>query len=232
MTGSADGIAMVRSDEREGSVERELLRPLLRGESIAPWAPNESGELIIWTHGATGAAVDRLPPHATRWLAQWRSRLTARTDARRSRWWSLFRTAGAGDRLARVVWADVGRGPRALVLDAGDPSVPLNSCYVIACREPHDAHALTAILNSALGAAWLDAVAEPARGGYRRYLGWTVGLLPVPNDWPRARDILAPIAERAAVGLPPHRDELLAAVLSAYDLRAREVAPLLTWTSG
>ncbi len=230
--GCASGVATVRSGDRVGAVEHAILRPLLRGESIAPWTANESGELILWTHGPTGTAMVNLPPHAERWLGQWRSRLTDRTDARHSRWWSLFRTAAASDRLARVVWADVGREPRALVLDPGDASVPLNSCYVLPCRETRDAYAVAAILNSPLAAAWLDVIAEPARGGYRRYLGWTVGLLPMPNEWPRARDILAPIAERAALGLPPHRDELLDATLCAYDLRARDIAPLLTWTAG
>ena len=131
----------------------------------------------------------------------------------------------------RVVWADLGRAPRAVVFRAGDPTVPLNSCYVVPCTTLADAHALAALLNSPLAAAWLNPLAEPARGGYRRYLGWTTALLPVPQRGGEARAILAPLGERAGAGDPPAADELLAAVLRAYRVAFGDVAPLLTWAS-
>jgi hypothetical protein len=128
-----------------------------------------------------------------------------------------------------VVWADVGRAPRALVLPAADPTVALNSCYVLSCRREDDAYAVAALLNSPLAAAWLNVLGEPARGGYRRYLAWTVALLPVPRDWARARSVLAPLARRAEGGNPPGGDELVAAALRAYRARAADVAALLAW---
>ena len=103
-----------------------------------------------------------------------------------------------------------GKVPRAAVLPAGDPTVPLNSCYVLSCDDVCDAYALTALLNGPLAAAWLNAIAEPARGGWHRYLAWTVSLLPLPNDWARARSLLAPLTERALGGSAPTNDELLA----------------------
>jgi hypothetical protein len=149
--------------------------------------------------------------------------LSARSDAGHARrWWSLFRVDAADSRATRVVWADFGRRPRALVLPAGDPAVPLNTCYVVRCADECDAWALAALLNSRLASAWLNAVAEPARGGYRRYLGWTVGLLPLPTDWTRARRILA-AARRA------DDDRLLDAALAAYRLHHSDVAALLEW---
>jgi hypothetical protein len=117
------------------------------------------------------------------------------------------------------------------VLDAGNPVVPLNSCYVVRCEDACDAHALAALLNGALARAWLDALAEPARGGYRRYFGWTLSLLPLPRDWRRACRILAPLAERARDGAAPSDIELLDASLDAYQLRSVEVAPLVAWLS-
>ena len=51
----------------------------------------------------------------------------------------------------------------------------------------------------------------------------------MPADWPRARDILAPIAERAAHGSPPTDVTLLDAVCQAYRLKHATVAPLLAW---
>jgi hypothetical protein len=106
------------------------------------------------------------------------------------------------------------------VLPAGDPTVPLNTCYVLHCDAERDAWALAALLNSTLAAAWLNAIAEPARGGYRRYLGWTVAQLPLPRDWSRARAVLADARASAD-------DALLAAALDAYRLDRAAVADLL-----
>jgi len=209
-----------------------MLRPLLRGEHAMPWHAVRGSESIIWTHDASGAPLAELPEHAARWLARWRRRLVARSDARATRtWWTLFRTASASSARPRVVWADMGRAPRALVLAAGDATVPLNSCYVVPCDDTEDAHALTALLNSSLAAAWLNVLAEPARGGYHRYLGWTMALLPLPRDWLRAREMLAPLAVRAMAGDVPAPCELLEAATRAYKLRPADVAPLIAWAA-
>jgi hypothetical protein len=226
---------IVAANGRRGLVETELLRPVLRGEGIASWRLDSPNEYILWTHGPSGRPLERLPSLAARWFAPWRRQLTSRTDARNGCWWSLFRVDGAACEHPRVVWADLGRSPRATLLPAHDRSVPLNSCYVAICRDKTDALALTAILNSPIAEAWLAPLAEPARGGYRRYLGWTMSLFPLPADWSRARATLAPIAERAirlAENPLTLRDELLCETLAAYRLRHDELAPLLTWFSG
>jgi hypothetical protein len=223
-------LIMVQHRGRTGSVEASVLRPLLRGEAVAPWRAPLSNRAIVWTHGEGGTPLSSLPAAAARWLAPWRRRLRARTDLRGSGvWWMLFRTEAAGCARTRVVWSDFGRVPRAAILAEGDPTVPLNSCYVVACDDPLDALALAALLNSPVAAAWLNAVAEPARGGWHRYLAWTVELLPLPRDWPRARTLLAPIAERALLGQPPTAEELIIACCQAYRLRREDVAPLVAW---
>jgi hypothetical protein len=230
---AGSAVATVHDGHRTGRVERHLLRPLLRGEGVCAWRqpPNGTGEWILWTHDGRGAPLRALPPHAHAWLARWRAALSRRADARsRGPWWALFRTAGASGARARVVWADVGRAPRALVLAPHEESVALNSCYVLACRDARDAHTLAALLNSPLLAAWLALIAEPARGGYRRFLAWTVALLPTPRDWSRARDILAPLAQRAQQGIDPGAGELLDATLRAYGIHRPDIEPLLEWT--
>jgi hypothetical protein len=116
-----------------------------------------------------------------------------------------------------------------MVVDAGDPLVALNTCYVAGCESVADAHALAAILNSQLSAAWLGAIAEPARGGYHRYLGWTMSMLPIPCEWDRARQILSPLGEQAVLGAIPADTDLLDAVLDAYQLDRTVVQPLLSW---
>lgn len=220
---------------RRGCVETSLLRPVLRGEHIAPWRLVAPNECIVWTHAPNASALERLPTHAARWLTPWRRQLSMRADGRTGRWWSLFRLDGARSDRPRVIWADVGRSPRATLLSADDPSVPLNSCYVAICPDESNALALLAVLNSPLAEAWLAALAEPARGGYRRYLGWTMSLLPLPLAWESACSTLAPISRAAlsgSIAAGALRDALLEATLAAYGLQHDELAPLLAWFAG
>ena len=232
---------------KQGVIERTLLRPALRGESIARAglprparpldAPPQHDTRILWTHGPDGAPLRSLPPATARWLAQWRPRLQARRDARaRQPWWTLHRTEAARADGPRVVWADIGKRLRVQLLAPGDPTVPLNSCYVVRPPTLGDAHALLALLSSSIVAAWLDPLAEPARGGFRRFLGWTVAALPVPANWPHAVRLLAPLGERLAhdAGIERSADActehaLDDAVARAYDVPRATLQPLLDW---
>jgi hypothetical protein len=228
--GTEGGYTMVEHRGRHGLLEPTLLRPLLRGDAVSAWRVPASTRAIVWTHAGTGSPLPALPSAAARWLAPWRRRLRARTDLRGSGvWWMLFRIEGADCARTRVVWSDFGRTPRAALLAAGDPTVPLNSCYVLAFDDRVDALALMTLLNSPVAASWLNAIAEPARGGWHRYLAWTVALLPIPLDWERSRTVLAPLAERALLGNVPSDEELIAAACSAYHVRRDDIAPLLAW---
>lgn len=234
-SGSGDPVS-IESGDVTGRVERALLRPVVRGESLTPWRigadtmDRDTGEWIVWTHDAAGDARRELPRYARAWLSLWRRELERRSDARRAvRWWSLFRTEAADASAARVVWNDIGRSPRAAVVLPGDPLVPLNSCYVARCPSTDDAYALTALLNAPIVAAWLSVLAEPARGGYRRYLAWTVAAMPVPRGWAKARSLLAPLAYAAASGMVPSGEALDAAVLEAYGVSRGDVAALDDW---
>jgi len=210
-------------------VEPSLLRPALRGEDVRAWHNGTPRQRIIWTHGRNGHALDRLPPLAHMHLLAHRYELEQRSDARGSKWWALFRTEAARTEMPRVVWSDLARVPRAAVLHAGDPTVPLNTCYALRCRDELDALTLAALINSPLAAAWLRALAEPARGGYRRLLAWTMALLPVPDDWARAREVLGSLGDRAMQGHDVAMADLFEAACAAYRVRAASVAPLCDW---
>jgi hypothetical protein len=213
------------------TLDGESLRPLVRGETLTPWrvAPSER---IVWTHASDGAPLRTLPAAVMHHLASYRRALGARSDLRGALpWWSLFRTESARTDLARVIWADVGRTVRAAFVAPGDKTVALNSCYVLRCPTPDDALALVALLNSPLASAWLSLVAEPARGGYHRYLGWTMAMLPVPRDWERARSILAPLGREGADGAPPSPHELFERAVAAFRVRRADVAPLVEWAN-
>lgn len=223
---AARGLAsIVNADGARGTVEEVLLRPALRGEEVVPWRREPANEHVIWTHDARGAALAKLPPRAREWLGQHYSQLSLRSDAKNTgRWWSLFRTDAADASRPRVVWADFGKTLRALVLPEGDVAVPLNTCYVMHCRDTSHAHALCAILNSRTAVAWINAIAEPARGGYRRYLGWTIGLLPLPLDWDRA---VSELGDEAYSSLSDEEREKR--VLDVYGQRRSDVQPLIDW---
>jgi hypothetical protein len=229
---SIDGdVACISAGGRTGLIERGMLRPLIRGETLDKWTLTGPRECLVWPHDEHGRPRRELPPLARRWLLPFHHVLSARSDLHgRFPWWSVFRTESANHERPRVVWADFGLTPRATILEAREPFVALNSCYVVSCATQSDAHALATLLNSSLAAAWLNSLAEPARGGYRRYLGWTLALLPIPDDWNHARTLLAPLGERAMRGDVPTDDEILSSVLDAYQLRLTDVQPLLSWT--
>ena len=215
---------------RTGEVESAMLRPALRGADVRPWSSDAPRERIVWTHDALGRPMARLPKHAARWLSGWRTELAERSDARRlQRWWSLFRTEAALTDRPRVVWSDFGKRPRATMLAVGDDTVPLNTCYVCRCATDDDALALCALLNSPLTAAWLNAIAEPARGGFHRYLAWTIAMLPVPSNWNTSRSVLAVVARDALAGRPPDENALLQVTLDAYGIARSNVSPLVEW---
>jgi Eco57I restriction-modification methylase len=230
------GVACIRSaGGRTGEIEAGLLRPTIRGQATRPWCVETGADHIVWTCDQRGTPLAELPQRAARWLGRYKHRLRSRSDARNARrWWALFRTDGAACDVPRVVWADFGRRPRAAVLAAGDRSVPLNTCYVVRCADLADAYTLAAVLNSAIAAAWLNVLAEPARGGFHRYLAWTVARLPLPSDWPHARRTLAPLVgtlyERPDQHGIPQR-VLTDAVLRAYRLPRQALAPLLDWAA-
>jgi hypothetical protein len=218
---------LVRDPPRE-MFETGLMRPVIRGEDVKAWSA-VSGGWMIWTHDDKGPLAS-LSPAALKRLTTWRRSLELRTDLHdRRRWWSVFRTEGADARHHRVVWSDIGAAPGAAYLPAGDLSVPLNTCYVARTPSEQDALALMTLINSEIIAAWLDVIAEPARGGYRRYMGWTMALLPLPREWTRAVSTLAPIGRSALNGSRPESHVVRSAVLDAYGLRESCVEPLLKW---
>jgi hypothetical protein len=227
------GVVRIAAGDRVGEIDSEMLRPVVRGETLDHWRPTGEKEHIVWPHCPDGTPCRELPTLARRWLSPYRDALTRRTDLHGStRWWSVFRTESAKFDSARVIWADFGLRPRAMAVAAGNPLVALNTCYVTFCASIDDANALAAILNSPLAAAWLGAIAEPTRGNYHRYLGWTMSMLPIPTEWDRARRILAPLGEQAGQGVIPPDANLLDAVLDAYQLDRSVVLPLLSWGTG
>ena len=159
-------------------LDRELpgTRPAIRGRDITAWHCRPR-RYVAWTHGPDGVALTRLPRELTLLFAGHEARLRRRADYRAGPPWQLFRTA-LGCAVHRVVWPDMGRRLTAAVPSAD--VVPLNTIYGIATRDATDAAALAALFNSSWLTALARLVADPARGGFRRFNARVVAGLPVP----------------------------------------------------
>ena len=184
-------------------VEPEVLRWALRGRDLAPFVVRARTRLL-WTHGADGSPLPRLPPRAAEYLAPHLATLRARADYTAGPPWTLFR-AQAAAAPNRVVWADLARVLRAASLAGMPDTVPLNSCYVALARTDLEAERLAAWLNS----SWLRAVARagavPAAGGCARYTAATVGALPLPRAVLADPD-LSTLTRHGAEGRPVQAD--------------------------
>jgi len=195
-------------------IEEELLRPVVRGRDVCAFSAAPAGQ-IIWTHDPTGRPLPSLPAEAARHFARHGEALHRRADDLGGVPWALFRTA-AGLEIPRVIWADLGVRLEAACLAGGRERkfVPLNTCYVVMCRHPATALALTAWLNSTWSRAVARALADRASGGYARFNARSVGSVPMPAGvLGDAR--LAALTKRAAAGeeIQEELDDITASVL-------------------
>ena len=119
----------------------------------------------------------------------------------------------------RVLWPDLARRLAAAV--PAPDLAPLNTVYGIATHSADDAHALAALLNSRWLCALARLVADPARGGFRRFNARVVRGLPVPPADTAAWRTLAALGRRGAT------DDVCIAELLQLDARDRRaLAPL------
>ncbi len=194
-----------------------LVRPVIRGRDIKPYRARAS-RAMLWVCDRRGRPLPTLPAQAAAYLERHRAKLERRADYRGGPYWTVFRT-GPSLSPHRVVWPDIARRPRAVMLDATDQhhAIPLNSCYVACVRGRAKALAITAVINSSWFAALAAVTASEARGGYRRINASVVAQLPVPSSEPGLRD-LAALTERAQWNDDVTLAETDAAVAKALDL--------------
>ena len=212
-----DAIVLIRLGETTIDIERDLVRPALRGRDIRPFHVRLA-KSILWTHDARGAPRTELPPLAAAYFRAHLPRLRGRTDFRGGPPWTLFRVKPTSTGSC-VVWSDISRRPSALVLDEGGGrcAVPLNTCYTLSTSECATALVITAVFNSTWGAALARVAADEARGGYRRINVRLVEAFPVPPTGP-AYDRLATLSAAAHTTADVALDDLDDAVAEALGL--------------
>lgn len=182
----ADDLFLVQEPQPGGGT-----RPAVRGRDIGAWRCTPRRH-VLWTHDSDGSPLARLPVEAARHFAAHEERLRLRADYKGGPPWQLFRTA-LGCSAHRVVWADLSRRIGAVV--PPPDVVPLNTVYGIATRTGTDAAALAALLNCRWHTALARLVADPARGGFRRFNARVVGGLPLPRQ---ESPVWAELARRGA----------------------------------
>ncbi len=217
--GVEGGLARVALDGGEVDIEAALLRPALQGRGVGPFRARAT-RVMVWAYaGAT--PLEQLPPAASAYFAARARRLLARTDYRGGPPWSVVRVP-AGLAGHRVVWSDIARRPKALVLDATPLShaIPINTCYVARAPDRVSALAIAAVLNTTWAWAAAHATADEAQSGYRRMNARVIGRIPLPPA--SARAALADLAARAHRAEHVDQDELDDAVADAFRLTAAD----------
>jgi len=195
--------------------EQPGTRPAVRGRDVGAWRCRPR-RYVLWTHGSDGSPLARLPIEAARHFATHEERLRLRADYKGGPPWQLFRTA-LGCAVNRVVWPDLGRRLGAVV--PPPEVVPLNTVYGIATRTAADAAALAALFNCRWLSALARLVADPARGGFRRFNARVVGGLPLP---PQDSPVWSELARHGARCEPA--DDLIADVLELDGADRRALA--------
>jgi methylase of polypeptide subunit release factors len=165
-------------------VERNLLRPLLRGENIQAWR-FEVREWILWTHDdVTGEVLGDLPPRAKRYFESHANELCRRSDYRsRQPFWTIFRVSP--DKLGdKVAWQRISNKMDAVYVPRifeGQIVICLDSVYFVPTGTPEIGLATAAWLNSLPVRTYMMAYSERLRGSYFQHHAWVIACLPVPR---------------------------------------------------
>ncbi|KPJ96660.1 MAG: hypothetical protein AMS18_00570 [Gemmatimonas sp. SG8_17] len=220
-TAGLDGdFGNVEFADRSVVIESAMLRPALRGRDVRSFQAHPK-HVIVWTHAESGAPLNKIPRRAASYLKQHSGKLKSRTDYRAGPFWSLFRVNPALLK-NRVVWADIAKHPRAVALDETDANraIPLNTCYVASAPNRGTALTIAAVFNSCWARALTYAIADEARGGYRRINARVAGQMPVPKPGPQG-SALCELSVQAHKGDHVSSTDLDEAVAEALRLSAK-----------
>lgn len=182
--------SLVKLGDEEVEIESEIVRPVLRGRDVNRFrqAPER---VLLYPYDANGTIIRNLPPLASSYFRKHRPVLENRADYKHEPYWSLFRTKPVMWPFL-VVWADIAREPRALVVERNHLGVvPLNSCYVCGFTDSTRAHCMATVFNSLWVEVLSRAEADEARGGYRRFNARVAGSIPIPTDKQSVRRLAA-----------------------------------------
>ncbi|MFU8803088.1 MAG: Eco57I restriction-modification methylase domain-containing protein, partial [Bradymonadaceae bacterium] len=167
-----------RCREVLGDLYEKLSRPVLQGREIRHTGISPTRR-ILWPYTSDLTPIPDLPGALRAHFESHRTRLEARSDHRLTGpLWQLFRLH---EELAaeKVVWRDFSMELEAAV--APTEMIPLNTVYFLPAPSPEGARLLADLLMSSPVRALALALAERARGRWRRHLAWVMRMLPLPQ---------------------------------------------------
>lgn len=216
-TGCNDVFLRPRGEFEEllGSEAAELVRPVLAGRDLDEdgWATSAE---ILWLYDEHLKLAAHAPEAVEKYFRDHESRLRDRSDhVSVLPLWQVFRVKP--ELLEpKVVWPDIAPMLRAEVVPGG--VVPLNTTYVIPCDDDDHAARVAALLNSEPVRAFAWALAERARGGFRRHFAWVIRMLPLPTGFHDWRPVGVPSQWPAEIAALFGLDEVQCRTLEAWRL--------------
>lgn len=182
MTGRNEVFVQEETEVRElfGAAADEWTRPVISGRDVREWSVSTERR-ILWPYDTELRIEEDLPEDIRSYFEQHRSALEERADFNASRpLWQLFRLK-EGLVKPKVVWRDL--SPRLEAAPATAEAIPLNTVYFLPFETGDRAREMAAFLNSEPVRSFAHALAERARGGWRRHFAWVIRMLPVPEDF-------------------------------------------------
>ena len=150
----------------EAVIEADLLYPLLRWGDVARYSARPDLLLLLAQDCSTRTGIDEALmrekyPRTWEYLSRFRPCLTRRAAYRRYQqgrpFYSMYNVGPYTIAPIKVVWRRMDRRMRAAVATSVDdpflgprPVIPQETCVLIACQSPAEAHYLCAVMNSSL----------------------------------------------------------------------------------
>lgn len=232
-------VALVETTGKvKARMEKEILRPLLRGRNVSSWR-YEVVDHILWTHDDRGQFLATLPPLAKRYFKSQESKLKDRQRytiispiSKGAPFWII----GDADKISinhKVAWQRVEKIITAVYISSkfkGERIVLDNSVSFMTVANENAGYALSGVLNSSPVRVYVATYVLRTGAEYCNYLGWYMGVIPVPdfvlNGQPNELVELSRKLHQAGEESKERIHELDDVVAGIYGLTAKELAAM------
>ncbi len=178
-------------------IEKDLIRPLIRGRDVDAWSYETRG-WIIWTHDDRGRVLDEEEmakyPKAKKYFEKHAEKLRKRDDYKDGQpIWVIFRVSE--EKLKdKVAWQDIAKILECVYI----PPEPVidHTAYLVSVPNKKDGYILSGILNSTVLRTFMATYVNRTGAEYCHYLAWIVGLAPIPFSKLKESKNIAEISKR------------------------------------
>ena len=194
-TDEPDVVLVLTEGGERARIEKELLRPLIRGKDVDAWSYKVE-DYIIWTHDdLDGKVLSELPRNAKIYFENIKNVLNRRRAVSVTR--LLKRGAPIwviGDVSAeklknKVAWQDIEKTIKAVYLPSEINTDALgkrklivdHTLYFVSVDDKEVAYALAALLNSTAARSYIASYVMRTGAAYCHHLGWYMGVIPIPK---------------------------------------------------